>query len=191
VLPLSSCRTRAAHQADRRSDPRTSRTCAGRDATVPRWYLCRHHRVNTKHLFKVAFLLCAHRAEPPHHCHAACHGRRHCRALVPRRSSHPITRAPSIGPLGAPSVSCCPTRVLHSPESWPPRPSPPATAMRRRRVSFRPNSEYQRALGEHALLPAPLHDRERRRPHRIWPGRAAPMAMGHNASPQIFLGSFL
>jgi hypothetical protein len=191
VSPSSSSCTRAVHRADRRSDPRARRTRARRDVVVPRWYLCRHHRVTAEHLFKVAFLPCAHRAEPPHHCRGARHGRHHRRALVPRRSSHPITRAPSIGPLGAPSIACCPTRVFHSPESRPPRPSPPGTAVRRRRVSFRPNSEYQRALGEHALLPAPLHGRERRWPRRIWPSRAAPMAMGHIASPQVFLRVFL
>jgi hypothetical protein len=124
----SSRRTRAAHRVDCRSDPRAYRTHAGQDAAVPRRHLRRQHHVTTEHLFKVAFIPCARRAEPPHHCRAARHGRRHCRALMPRRSSHPITRVPSIGPLGAPSVACCPTRALHSPQSRPPRPSPPVTA---------------------------------------------------------------
>jgi hypothetical protein len=107
VSPSSSHRTRAAHRADRRSDPRARRTRVGRDAAVPRWHLCRQHLVTVEHLFKVASFPSARCAEPPHHCRAARHGRRHRRALIPRRSSHPITWAPSIGPLGAPSVACC------------------------------------------------------------------------------------
>jgi hypothetical protein len=182
-------RTRAAHRADRRSDRRARLTRASRDAAVPRRYLRCHHHVTSEHLFKVAFLPCARRAELPHNCRAALHGRRHRRALVPRRSSHPITRAPSIGPLGAPSVACCPTRALHSSESRPPRPSPPVTTMRRRRLSFRPNSEHRRALGEHALLPTPLHGRERCRHRRIWPRR--PHGHGPKCKPQVFLRIFL
>jgi hypothetical protein len=49
---------------------------------------------------------------------------------------------------------------LHSTESPPPRPSPPVTVVRCRRVPPRPNSEHQRALGEHALIRAPLHGLE-------------------------------
>jgi hypothetical protein len=116
-------------QGDRRSDPHGHRTRAGRDAAVPRWHLRRQHPVTAEHLFKVASFPCAHCAEPPHHCHAARHGRRHRRALIPQRSSHPITRALSIGPLGAPSFVCCPTRALHSPELRPPRPSPLCAAV--------------------------------------------------------------
>jgi hypothetical protein len=72
-----------------------------------------------------------------------------------------------------------------------PRPSPSATAVRRRQVPLRPNSEHPRALGELTLLPAPLHGLERRRPRRNWPSRAAPMAKGHIASPHLFLRVFL
>jgi hypothetical protein len=75
---------------------------------------------------------------------------------------------------------------LHSPELRPPRPSPPVTAVRRRRVPPRPNSEHQWPLGEHALLPAPLHGRERRWPHRNRPSRTAPTAKGGVASPESF-----
>jgi hypothetical protein len=71
----------------------------------------------------------------------------------------------------------------------PPRPSPPVTAVRRRRVPPRPSSEHQRSLGEHALLPAPLHDRERRRPRRNRLSRAAPMAGDPIACPLFFTGS--
>jgi hypothetical protein len=71
-----------------------------------------------------------------------------------------------------------------------PRPSPPVTSMHRRRVPLRPNSEHPRALGELTLLPAPLQGRERRRPHRNWPSRAAPMAKGHIASPHLFSKGF-
>jgi hypothetical protein len=181
----SSCRTRAAHRSDRRSDPRALRTCASRDAAVPRRHLRRHNPVTAEHLFKVASLPCARRAEPPHHCRAARHGCRHRRALIPRHSRHPITRALSIGPLGAPNVACCPTHVLHSPELWSPRPSSSVAVVRHRRVPPRPNSEHQRPFGEHALIPAPLHGRERRRPRRNWPSRAAPMAKGHIARPPL------
>jgi hypothetical protein len=66
----------------------------------------------------------------------------------------------SLGPLEA----CAVAHLLGiAPPRWsrsPPRPSPPAIAVRRRRVTFRPNSEHQRALGELTLLPAPLHGRE-------------------------------
>jgi hypothetical protein len=79
---------------------------------------------------------------------------------------------------------------LHSPELRSPRPSSPVTVVRRRRVPPRPNSEHQWPLGEHALIPAPLHGRERRRPSRNWPSRAAPMAKGHIASPHLFLRVF-
>jgi hypothetical protein len=72
-----------------------------------------------------------------------------------------------------------------------PRLPPPAIAVRCRLVPFRPNSEHQRALGELTLLPAPLHGRERRRPRRNWPSRAAPMAKGHIASPHLFPRVFL
>jgi hypothetical protein len=72
-----------------------------------------------------------------------------------------------------------------------PRPSPPAIVVHRRQVPFRPNSERPWALGELTLLPAPLHGRERHRPHRNWPSRAAPMAKGHIASPHLFLGCLL
>jgi hypothetical protein len=164
---------------------------ASRDAAVPRRHISRQHRITVEHLFKVNFFPCARRAEPPHHCRAARHGRRYRRAPIPRRSSHPITRAPSIGPLGAPSVACCPTRALHLPESRPPRPSPPVTTVRRLRVPPRPNSEHQRSLGEHALIPAALHGRERCRPRRNWPSRAAPMVKGHIASPHLFRRVFL
>jgi hypothetical protein len=143
VSPSSSHFTRAVHRADRRSDPRARRTRAGRDAAVPRRHLRRQHPVTAEHLFKVASFPCARRAKPPHHCRAARHGRRHRRALIARHSRHPITRAPSIGPLGAPSVACCPTHALHSPELRSPRPSSPVTVVRRRRVPPRPNSEHQ------------------------------------------------
>jgi hypothetical protein len=191
VSPSSLRRTRAAHRADRRSDPRARRTRAGRDTAVPRRHLRRQHPVTAEHLFKVTSFPCARRAEPPHHCRTARHGRRHRRALILRRSSHPITRAPSIGPLGAPSVACCPTRALDSPELRSPRPSPPVAAVRRRRVPRLQNSKHQRPLGEHSLIPAPLHARERRRPRRNWPSRAAPMAKGHIGSPHLFLRVFL
>jgi hypothetical protein len=158
---------------------------------VPRRHFRRQHPVTAEHLLKVASFPCVRRAEPPHHCRAARHGRRHRRALIPRRSSHPITQAPSIGPLGAPNVTCCPTRVLHSPELRPPRPSPSVAVVCRRTVPPHPNSEHQRHLGEHALIRAPLHDREHRRPRQNWPSRAAPMAKGHIASPHLFLRVFL
>jgi hypothetical protein len=61
--------------------------------------------------------------------------------------------------------------------------SPPAIAVRRRRVPFRPNTERPRALGELTLLHAPLHDRECRRPRRNWPSRAAPMAKATLQAP--------
>jgi hypothetical protein len=84
----------------------------------------------------------------------------------PCRPSHQIVWAPSIEPPGAPSIACGPPRALPPPELRPPRPSPPVTTVRCRRVPPRPSSERQRSLGELALLPAPLPDRERRRPRR-------------------------
>jgi hypothetical protein len=71
---------------------------------------------------------------------------------------------------------CGSSHASHSPELRPLRPSPLVTTVRRRRVPPRSSSEHQRSLGEHALLPAPLHGRERRRPHRNRPSRAALMA---------------
>jgi hypothetical protein len=72
----------------------------------------------------------------------------------------------------------------------PPRPSPPAIAVRRRRVPYRPNSEHQRALGERALLPAPLHGRERRRPRPIWPEPRRPHGQGWHCKPPNLFGVF-
>jgi hypothetical protein len=61
----------------------------------------------------------------------------------------------SLGPLEACTVThllgIAPPRRSRST----PRLSPPAIAVRRRRVPFRPNFEHQRALGELTLLPAP------------------------------------
>jgi hypothetical protein len=80
---------------------------------------------------------------------------------------------------------------LHSPELRSPRPSSLVAAVRRRRVPPCPNSEHQRPLGEHALIPTPLHGRERCRPRRNRPSRAAPMAKGHIVSPHLFLRGFM
>jgi hypothetical protein len=60
-----------------------------------------------------------------------------------------------------------------------PRSSPPAVAMRRRRVPFCPNFEHQRALGELTLLPTPFPGRSPRRSRRNLASRAA----GHGQGP--------
>jgi hypothetical protein len=96
-------------------------------------------------------------------------------SISPWRPSHQIVWAPSIGPPEPPSVACGPPRALHSPELRPPRPSPPVTVVRHRRVPPRPSSERQQSFGEHALLPTPLHGREHQRPHLNRLSRAAPM----------------
>jgi hypothetical protein len=107
----------------------------------------------------------------------------------PRRKPAPPTHP--LGPLEACAVACLlGTAPPHRSRSTPRR-SLPAIAVRHHLVPFRPNSECSRALCELTLLPAPLHVRERRRPRRNWPSRAAPMAKVHIASPYLFLGCLL
>jgi hypothetical protein len=136
VSPSPSRCTRAPRTRRTASPSRARRKCVDRGAAVPRRHLGCHHRVTGEHQFKVA-------PPPP--------SRVPCRAgaitappsMEAAFHSHPITRAPPLGLLGAHSIACCPNRVLPSPKSRSPRPSPPATDVRLRLVSFRPNSGHK------------------------------------------------
>jgi hypothetical protein len=54
VSPSPSCRTRAPCTGRAAGPSRAHRTHVDRDAAVPRWFLCRHYRVTSERLFKVA-----------------------------------------------------------------------------------------------------------------------------------------
>jgi hypothetical protein len=127
VSPSPSRRTRAPRTGRTAGPSRAHRTRANRGAAVPRRHRGQHHRVTGDSLFKVATPR-ARRAELP-----PLPRRPPWKSPPPSTSlasfySHPITQAPPLGLLGPPSIACCPNRVLPSPESRPPRPSPPATA---------------------------------------------------------------
>jgi hypothetical protein len=70
----------------------------------------------------------------------------------PRRPWPPNRLGAVHRPPWAPSIACGP---LRAPESRPPRPSPPVTAVRRRRVPPRPSSERQRPLVSMHSSPRP------------------------------------
>jgi hypothetical protein len=83
-------------------------------------------------------------------------------------------------------LAVCPShRHLEPPR---PRPPPPVTAVCPCRRSLRPNFGHPYALGELMVVPNHLPGRECRRLAGIGRSRAAPMAKGSIASPQIFLG---
>jgi hypothetical protein len=95
----------------------------------------------------------------------------------------------SLGPLEA----CAVAHLLgsappHRSRSTP-RPSPPAIAVGRRRVPFRPNTEHQRALGELTLLPTPFPGRSPRRRCRISASHAASHGQGpHCKGSNLYRG---
>jgi hypothetical protein len=98
-------RTRAAHRADRWSDPRV----AVRVSVETPPYHGGIFVVSTPSPLSANLrpLLVLVRAMPSRPTLAAPPAmRRHRRALVLWRPSHQITRAPSIGPPGAPSIAC-------------------------------------------------------------------------------------
>jgi hypothetical protein len=93
------------------------------------------------------------RVSPHHHAVHAPRTKRTAgptRALAVRAS---VATPPYHSGIFVVSTSSPSSTYLRSPGLRPPRPSPPVTAMRRRRVPPRQNSEHQRPLGEHALLP--------------------------------------
>jgi hypothetical protein len=100
--------------------------------------------------------------------------------LPPSRRTRLLARIPgrlatltyTQGPLEACVVASLPGIARRRRSHRTPRPSPPATAVRRRRVPLYPNFEHPQALGELTLLPAPLHGRELHRPRRIFASRA-------------------
>jgi hypothetical protein len=167
-------RTCAVHVTDRRSVRGAARTRADRGAP---WYgdiFAVTATSRSSALFK-------HRRSLPR----ATPSRR--LPLPPSRQARLLASIPgrltiliySLGPLEA----CAIAHLLGiAPPRWSrstPRPSPPAIAVRRRQVPFRPNSEHQRALGELTLLPTPFPGRSPRRSCRISASRAA----GHGQGP--------
>jgi hypothetical protein len=150
-------RTCAVHTADRRSVRGAACTRVGQGAP---WY----GGIFAVTVTSQSSALFKHRRSPPR----ATPSRR--LPLPPSRQARLLASIPgrltiltySLGPLEACAVAhllgIAPPRRSRST----PRPSPPAIVVRRRRVPFRPNSEHQRALGEHVVDPDPSPDRERR-----------------------------
>jgi hypothetical protein len=104
---------------------------------------------------------------PPLHC--ASHGRRLASHRPARPLGHRVREHLPRDPPHRPRVTHCPSlRPSHRNRS-PPRPPPPATAARPRRLPLRPNFGHHRALGEHMVdahghLPGRMRRRTRRNP---------------------------
>jgi hypothetical protein len=92
-------------------------------------------------------------------------------------------------PVGPIRVACSPSRALAVARTEPPRPPPPAIAMRPLRQLLRPNSGHPQALGEHVVVPHRFPDQERGRLAGIRLAPPPPMAEGHIASPHFFPGA--
>jgi hypothetical protein len=103
----------------------------------------------------------------------------------------PTIPTSSLGPVAPPQVTHCHPCALPSPELEPPRPPPPAIAVRPHRRLLRPNYGHHPILGEHVVDPDPSPGQERRRTHRIPANRTAPTAKGGIARGWVFLGGFV
>jgi hypothetical protein len=110
-----------------------------------------------------------------------------------RRSLSPLTNhsTSSLDPSAPPGVACCPKPAPSSPETEPPRTSPPAAAVRRCGGPPRPNRVYLSILGEPTLDPELFPGQERRRSRRISGEPAASPAKDPIAGLEILAGYFL
>jgi hypothetical protein len=113
----------------------------------------------------------------------------------PHRLRGPLGRSPTplapLDPSAPPGVTCCPKPVPSSPETEPPRTSPPVAAVRRRGGPPRPNRVYLSILGEPTLDPELFPGQERRRSRRISGEPAASPAKDPIAGLEILAGCFL
>jgi hypothetical protein len=157
------------------------------EVVVPRWHLRRHRNITGEVLpFKYRrFPLHTLTPQPQRTIRAAAVELRPPYASHDRATVH----APSLDPIEPSRATCCPGRALVVVGAEPPRPPPPALAVRPRRQLLRPNFGYPEALGERVVEPHYLPGRERRRLAGIRLEPPPPHAKDPIASPPFFSGS--